>query len=100
MLKLGRRSRRKAGISRRTIAQAQATESGSPSQSSDELSEHWFDWVARLSVGGVTRMIAENSVLHRLALPDVALLLDEGHDTLLTPSQIQQLQRALQALLG
>ncbi len=83
-----------------TIAQAQAPESGSPSQSSDELSEHWFDWVARLSVGGVTRMIAENSVLHRLALPDVALLLDEGHDTLLTPSQIQQLQRALQALLG
>jgi DNA polymerase-3 subunit gamma/tau len=65
-----------------------------------ELASQWFDLVDRMPVGGVTRMIAEHSILQRMELPQVELLLNEGHDTLLNQSQVEHLSRALEDLLG
>lgn len=59
----------------------------------------WFDWVSALNVGGVVRMIAEHSVLLDSPLPKLSICLDRQHDTLLSKSQLDQLQRALQELL-
>jgi len=64
-----------------------------------QLAPRWFELVEALDVGGVTRMLAEHAVLCRLSLPEVELLLDEGHDTLLSAAQTEHLQRALQAQL-
>lgn len=64
------------------------------------LAGEWFKLVDQLPVGGVTRMIAEHSTLQRMQLPHVSLLLDQGHDTLLSPGQIGHLSRALQDVLG
>ena len=65
-----------------------------------ELSQRWYEMVAKLNVGGVTRMIAEHSVLLSLALPKVELLLHQGHDTLLNPAQSTNLERALEEAFG
>lgn len=62
--------------------------------------DNWFDLVGRLQISGVARMIAEHSVLQTLALPQIELLLDEGHDALLNDAQVQTLSRALEAVLG
>ena len=62
--------------------------------------DHWFDLVDRLQISGVARMVAEHSVLQTLALPQIELLLDEGHDALLNDAQVQTLSRALEAVLG
>ena len=61
-----------------------------------------FDWdlVEKLKVGGVTRMIAEHSLPKTLAPPKVELILDQGHDTLLSGAQSQHLTRALEEVLG
>ena len=55
----------------------------------------WHEVVAGLNLGGVTRAIADNSVLGRFELPDVVLLLDRDHEMLLNDAQIRQLERAL-----
>jgi len=68
--------------------------------SNDTLQQRWFELVAELPASGVTRMIAENSILLSMQLPEVDILLDEGHDTLLTSSQTQHLTRALEKVLG
>ena len=62
--------------------------------------DSWFDLVERLPAGGVTRMIAEHAVLLEQSLPDIRLMLDQGHDTLLSEAQIENLARALEELLG
>ncbi len=62
--------------------------------------EQWFEIVAKLDVGGVTRMIAEHSVLQKIQLPNIELLLDSGHDTLLNAAQVDHLSRALSEALG
>ncbi len=71
-----------------------------PAVADSELSERWFDLVEQLAVGGVTRMIAEHSTLQQMQLPRVSLLLDKGHDTLLSSSQVEHLARALQEVLA
>ena len=45
-------------------------------------------------------MIAEHSVLQLLELPRVELILDEGHDTLLSAAQTQHLTRSLEEVFG
>jgi DNA polymerase III subunit gamma/tau len=60
----------------------------------------WFELVEQLSISGVTRMIAEHTVVHSVALPQVELILDEGHDTLLNDGQTESLGRALAQTLG
>ncbi len=60
----------------------------------------WFDLVEQLSISGVTRMIAEHTVVHSVSLPQVELILDEGHDTLLNAGQTESLGRALAQTLG
>ncbi len=62
--------------------------------------EEWASLAEQLSVGGVTRMIAEHSNLLKMELPEVVLRLDEGHDTLLSDAQQQHLSRALEQVLG
>jgi DNA polymerase-3 subunit gamma/tau len=62
--------------------------------------EQWFEIVAKLDVGGVTRMIAEHSVLQKIQLPNIELLLDSGHDTMLNAAQVDHLCRALSEALG
>jgi len=71
-----------------------------PAADTDALQQRWFELVERLPVSGVTRMIADNSVLLSMQLPKVDILLDEGHDTLLTSNQTQNLSRALEQVLG
>ena len=62
--------------------------------------EPWFEIAGKLDIGGVTRMIAEHSVLQKMALPRIELLLDRGHDTLLNDAQVGHLSRALAEVLG
>jgi DNA polymerase-3 subunit gamma/tau len=69
------------------------------SDQQDELTPIWLDVLDRSEIGGVTRMIAENSVLIHYALPQLELLLDEGHDTLLNDGQLKNLNRALSKTL-
>jgi DNA polymerase-3 subunit gamma/tau len=71
-----------------------------PTADTDVLQQRWFELVERLPASGVTRMIADNSVLLLMQLPKVDILLDEGHDTLLTSNQTQNLSRALEQVLG
>ncbi|MFT7652186.1 MAG: DNA polymerase-3 subunit gamma/tau [Candidatus Azotimanducaceae bacterium] len=61
--------------------------------------ESWYDIVASVQVGGVTKMILDNSVPQKLAPPVIDLLLDERHETLLSESQIGQIKRALSEFL-
>ncbi|MEM9622991.1 MAG: DNA polymerase III subunit gamma/tau C-terminal domain-containing protein, partial [Pseudomonadota bacterium] len=63
-------------------------------------SERWAEITESLTVGGVTRMIAEHANLLRLDLPDIELLLEAGHDTLLNDAQQQHLGRALSEVFG
>ena len=60
-----------------------------------DLQTRWYTLVADLPIGGVTKMIADHSVLLRLELPELDLQLDRKHETLLSDAQQQQLQRAL-----
>ena len=55
----------------------------------------WFATVQALSVAGVSKMICDNAILVNFNLPEMRLCLDENHETLLSDSQRQQLQRAL-----
>ena len=80
--------------------EARSKPAAPPSSVDDDLSAQWFDLVNKMQVGGVTRMIAEHSILQRLQPPDVELLLDEGHDTLLNAAQVEHLSRAMEELLG
>ena len=61
--------------------------------------EGWYDIVAAVEVGGVTKMILNNSVPQKLDPPTIDLLLDERHETLLSDSQIGQIKRALSEFL-
>lgn len=65
-----------------------------------ESGDAWADVVAVLDIGGVVRMIAENSVPRVYAPPSIELLLDQGHDTLLSDPQVGILERALTAHTG
>ncbi|XOV82030.1 MAG: DNA polymerase III subunit gamma/tau [bacterium] len=72
-----------------------------PSPKPDMLfSVPWYELVEQLAISGVTRMIAEHTVVHSVNLPDVELILDEGHDTLLSTGQTESLGRALAQALG
>ncbi len=81
-------------------ADSAQTTAPAASEADDELSQLWFETVSKLEVGGVTRMIAEHAVLQEYALPQVRLLLDASHDTLLNDAQLKNLGRALEAVLG
>lgn len=61
--------------------------------------ESWYDIVASVEVGGVTKMILDNSVAQKLEPPSIDLLLDERHETLLSDSQVGQIKRALSEFL-
>ena len=72
------------------------------SESMDELV--WIDileWAKRIEamdLGGISRMIAENSVVMQWNLPKVQLMLDQDHDTLLSPQLVDELSEALTKL--
>ena len=77
-----------------------AAEAQQAAQSDMLFSVPWYELVEQLAISGVTRMIAEHTVVHSVALPQVELILDEGHDTLLNPGQTESLGRALAHTLG
>jgi DNA polymerase-3 subunit gamma/tau len=68
-------------------------------QGSENQSD-WYGIVANLKVGGVARMIAEHSVAVEIAPPNVRLVLDEKHDTLLSEAQEKALCRSLGDAMG
>lgn len=61
---------------------------------------NWYELVMQLGIGGVTKMIVENCVPESVALPNLHLVLDAAHETLLSEAQQQQIQRALVEKLG
>ncbi|NCF45052.1 MAG: DNA polymerase III subunit gamma/tau [Proteobacteria bacterium] len=62
--------------------------------------ERWYAVVAELTIGGVAKMIAEHSVPLVFDETQIELQLSADHDTLLSDAQVQNLQRALQSILG
>jgi DNA polymerase III subunit gamma/tau len=64
------------------------------------IGDDWYVTVRALELGGVARMIAENSYpIERLG-DQWVLCLDEAHDTLLSDSQTRTIERALGAYIG
>jgi DNA polymerase-3 subunit gamma/tau len=64
------------------------------------IGDDWYATVRALELGGVARMIAENSYpIERLG-DQWVLCLDEAHDTLLNESQTRTIERALGAYIG
>ena len=60
----------------------------------------WHEVVEGLPLTGVSRMIAEHSVLTAHADDNVELVLDKAHDTLLNEAQREAIERALGEALG
>lgn len=71
-----------------------------PPLPTNESAQLWFSVVEALPLGGVTRMIADNSVPLVYALPKIELVLENSHDTLLNDAQEKQLARMLADHLG
>ena len=64
------------------------------------IGDDWYATVRALELGGVARMIAENTYpLERLG-DQWVLCLDEAHDTLLNDAQTRNVERALGAYIG
>ena len=55
----------------------------------------WAKRIEAMDLGGISRMIAENSVVMQWNLPKVQLMLDQDHDTLLSPQLVDELSEAL-----
>ena len=72
------------------------------SESMDELVGidilEWAKRIEAMDLGGISRMIAENSVVMQWNLPKVQLMLDQDHDTLLSPQLVEELSEALTKL--
>ena len=72
------------------------------SESMDELVGidilEWAKRIEAMDLGGISRMIAENSVVMQWNLPKVQLMLDQDHDTLLSPQLVDELSEALTKL--
>ena len=72
------------------------------SESMDELVGidilEWAKRIEAMELGGISRMIAENSVVMLWNLPKVQLMLDQDHDTLLSPQLVDELSEALTKL--
>jgi len=61
---------------------------------------HWHDLVVELKLEGVTRMLAEHSLLESADSSGWQLRIDKSHETLVNKTQIAKLQKAASALLG
>ncbi|MDC0214880.1 DNA polymerase III subunit gamma/tau [Gammaproteobacteria bacterium] len=72
------------------------------SESMDELVgidiSEWAKRIEAMDLGGISRMIAENSLVMQWDLPKVQLMLDQDHDTLLSPQLVDELSEALTKL--
>ena len=72
------------------------------SESMDELVGidilEWAKRIEAMDLGGISRMIAENSVVMQWNLPKVQLMLDQDHDTLLSSQLVDELSEALTKL--
>jgi len=64
------------------------------------LGDDWYATVRALELGGVARMIAENSYPIERIGDQWVLCLDDAHDTLLNDAQTRVIERALGAYLG
>ena len=60
----------------------------------------WEEVLDRMSLSGVSLMIAENSILQKHTSDMVELVLDPAHDTLLNDAQKARLEEALCSFLG
>lgn len=71
-----------------------------PAARAPALGDDWYATVRALELGGVAKMIAENSYpIERLG-DQWVLCLDEAHDTLLNEAQTRVIERSLSAYLG
>ena len=79
-------------------------ESGEPAvetatqESGFVLHDQEIDWeqkIDEMGLGGISRMIAENSVVSKWQLPNIELVLDSNHDALLSPQLTEELQEAI-----
>ena len=62
------------------------------------LHDQEIDWeqkIDEMGLGGISRMIAENSVVSKWQLPNIELVLDSNHDALLSPQLTEELQEAI-----
>jgi DNA polymerase-3 subunit gamma/tau len=64
------------------------------------LGDDWYATVRALELGGVAKMIAENSYPIERIGDQWVLCLDDAHDTLLNDAQTRVIERALGAYLG
>jgi len=55
----------------------------------------WEQKIDEMGLGGISRMIAENSVVSKWQLPNIKLILDSNHDALLSPQLTEELQEAI-----
>jgi DNA polymerase-3 subunit gamma/tau len=86
---------------RAIAARADAVSGPSTPDSTGNLDqEPWYTIVEALTIGGVSRMIAEHAIIVEFELPKISLRLDEKHDMLLNEAQRQTLERAITEQMG
>ena len=61
---------------------------------------NWAAKIDAMDLGGISRMIAENSIVAKWELPTVELRLDQNHDTLLSAQLENEISEALSKLEG
>ena len=61
---------------------------------------NWAAKIDAMDLGGISRMIAENSIVTKWELPTVELRLDQNHDTLLSSQLENEISEALSKLEG
>ena len=65
-----------------------------------DLEIDWEQKIDEMALGGIARMIAENSIVLKWQLPDVDLILDSNHDALLSPHLTEELREAISLNVG
>ena len=61
---------------------------------------NWAAKIDAMDLGGISRMIAENSIVTKWEMPTVELRLDQNHDTLLSSQLENEISEALSKLEG
>ena len=83
-----------------TAKKPEASSSAQPeTKPAQPIDTDWHELVERLDLGGITKMIVDNCVPEKMAVPDVQLVLDQRHETLLSDAQTEIIKRALEEAL-
>ncbi|MEM7078914.1 MAG: DNA polymerase III subunit gamma/tau [Pseudomonadota bacterium] len=82
-------------VDKTTSVVEQAVATPVPAEEDHGRAQQWRELVDDMRIAGVTKMIADHSVMLSLQDGCLRLLLDASHDTLLSDAQTQTLERAL-----